>query len=285
MEIKTIAANGLEFAYYEYGEGDNFVLCLHGFPDTADTWLELMPTLAHAGYRVIAPFMRGYPPTQIPTDGQYSAKNLAHDVMGLLDAFEVDKAILIGHDWGALTVYAATALAPERVKKLVTVALPHPRALKFHLKAFWKARHFITFQARKMTIKWLKRNNFKAIDTIFKRWSPNWQFTETDVERVRKSLSQSGGVEGSLGYYWSLVENRRDKENQRLTGRKIEVPTLSIFGEGDGALTLDTLAYTKEAFTADYQQVVLPDVGHFLHREAPEKFAELVLNFLNGNEK
>ncbi|MGB1286196.1 MAG: alpha/beta fold hydrolase [Aggregatilineales bacterium] len=281
MDYQIKHANGLDFAYYEMGTGDDFVFCFHGFPDTADTWLELMPVLADAGYHVIAPFMRGYPPTEIPADGQYSVKHLAQDVITLIDAFDAGSVICIGHDWGALTLYAASALAPGRISKMVTVAIAHPRTLRFDLKTLWKARHFLTFQLRGLSISWMKRNNFSAIGKIFRRWSPNWQFTDADIAPIRKSLSQPGGVEGALGYYWSFRDGQNDDEVQGLLRAKTSVPTLSIFGEIDGALTLDALAHTPKAFTNDYQQVVLPDVGHFLHREAPDKFAELVLQFLS----
>jgi pimeloyl-ACP methyl ester carboxylesterase len=282
METKTIQANGLEFAYYEQGTGDNLVLCLHGFPDTADTWLDLMPRLAAEKYRVIAPFMRGYPPTGIPADGHYSANDLAADVVGLLDAFGAETAILIGHDWGAATAYAVATLHPERVSKLITIAIPHPRALKFTWKTVLKARHFITFQWRGMSIRWMKRNNYAAIGAIFKRWSPNWRFTEADIAPVRKSLSQPGGVEAALGYYWSSRGNRGDPAAQNPYRGKIDAPTLTILGAADGALTFDPLAPTANFFTAQYEQVILPDVGHFLHRETPDAFAELVLNFLKA---
>lgn len=280
MQSKTIVANGLEFAYYEAGEGDKPVLCLHGFPDTADTWSDLLPRLANAGYRAIAPFMRGYPPTQIPADGQYSARHLAEDVIGLLDAFGLETAMVIGHDWGALASYAATSLAPQRFTKMVTVAIPHPRSLRFDFATLIKARHFITFQQRQSSVKWMKRDNYAAISTIFKRWSPNWNFTDADIAPVRDSLSQPGGVEAALGYYWSFWQDRNNADVQKLNRRKTEVPTLTIFGDADGALTMSALERTQSAFLADYEQVVLPDAGHFLHQEVPEKFAELVLNFL-----
>lgn len=283
MDIKTIHANGLDFAYYEAGTGNQLVLCLHGFPDTADTWLELMPVLADAGYRVIAPFMRGYYPTQIPADGQYSAKHLAQDVIGLIDAFGAEQAIVIGHDWGALASYSATALAPERVSKLVTVAIPHPRALRFDLKTLWKARHFLTFQLRPFAVSWMRRNNYQALDTIFKRWSPNWDFTADDIHPVRDSFSHAGVVEAALGYYWSFFTSANDPVVQKLNRAKTPIPTLSIFGDADGALTLTALEHTHKAFTAEYEQVVLPDVGHFLHREVPDEFAQLVLGFLQDN--
>lgn len=280
MELQYIQANNLRFAYHEQGTGDRLVLCLHGFPDTPHTWHDLMPVLADAGYRVVAPFMRGYPPTEAPADGQYSVAEFAADVIALIDAFGAPKATLIGHDWGALAVYGATALAPERVEQMVVVAIPHPRALKFTPIALWKARHFISFQAKRGAINWMQRENYAAIGTIFRRWSPNWQFTDADVESVRQSLSQAGGVEGALGYYWSFSARRNDPQVRALNGSKTTVPALGIFGEVDGALAMDALERTGEAFTNDYQQVILPGVGHFLHREAPDEFNTLVQGFL-----
>ena len=278
METKTIRANNLEFAYYEQGQGDKLVICLHGFPDTADTWLDLMPKLADAGYRAIAPFMRGIPPTQIPADGQYSIKHLAEDTIGLMDALGADTSILIGHAWGASTAYMVSALAPKRITKLITVDFPHPRTIKRDLKSLWKLRHMFMFQFRGLAVKWMKRNNYAAISTFIKRWSPNWQFTEADIEPVRKSMSQPGGVEAALGYFWSGFEN--SKKLQSLAERITETPTLTILGE-NGLITSER-SRAEKAHIGPYQSVLLPNTGHFLHREEPEKFAKLVLDFLNG---
>lgn len=279
MQTKTITANGLEFTYLEAGTGDNVVLCLHGFPDTPHTWSDLMARLSEAGYRVIAPFMRGYPPTQAAPDGKYSIKELATDAIGLLDAFEVEQAVIIGHDWGALAAYGAVALVPERFSKLVTIAIPHPRALSFGPRTLIKGRHFLNFQRRKSSIAWMQRDNYAAISSIFKRWSPNWKFTDADVAPVRESLSQAGGVEASLGYYWSFFSGRSDPQVQNLLRAKTTVPTLSLFGDADGALVLDALNRTESAYEALYQQEVLPGVGHFLHRETPDTVADLILDF------
>ncbi|MEO0596277.1 MAG: alpha/beta hydrolase [Chloroflexota bacterium] len=280
MHPKTIRANHLDFAYYEVGSGEKVIFCFHGFPDTADTWRDLMPVLAEQGYRVIAPFMRGYPPTEIPADKHYSSKHLGEDIIGLLDAFEIQSAIVIGHDWGALASYSAVALAPERFQKLITVAIPHPRALRFDLQTLIKARHFLTFQQRGSSVRWMKRNNYAAISQIFRRWSPNWQFTETDVAPVREAFSQTGATEAALGYYWSFWEQRDNPEIQKLNRAKTAVPTLSLFGDADGAMTMRSLERTASAFTGEYKQVVFPNVGHFLHREIPDRFAEEVLAFL-----
>ena len=162
----------------------------------------------------------------------------------------------------------------------MTVAIPHPRALKFDLQTLIKARHFLTFQLRGRSIRWMQANNYGSLATIFRRWSPNWDFTDEDIEPVRQSLAQTGGTEGALGYYWSFWQERSNPEVINLNRRKTSVPTLSLFGDADGALTMDALNRTESAFDAPYQQVVLPDVGHFLHREVPNQFADIVLEFL-----
>lgn len=281
MTIQTITANGLEFAYYEQGAGDQLVLCLHGFPDTPQTWFKLLPKLADAGYRAVAPYMRGYPPSGIPTDADYSVTQLAADVIGLLDAFQTERAVVIGHDWGAFATYGAAALAPERLHKLVTVAIPHPLSLNLTApRTLLRARHFVNFQRRQATVKWLQTQDYAALRTLYKRWSPNWRVSDADLDPVWRSLAQPGGFEGALGYYWSFWANRNDPDALALIRRKTETPTLSIFGEADGALGTEALTRTATAFTARYRQVLLPDVGHFLHREVPDKFASLVLEFL-----
>lgn len=284
METNTIHANGLDFAIYAQGKGDKLALLLHGFPDTADTWHDLMPRLADAGYRVIAPYLRGYPPTQIPAgDIAYSARDLAADTVALIDAAGAERAVVIGHDWGAFVAYASAALAPERIAKLVTVAITHPRALKLTPAILWKARHFITFQQRKASANWLRRNDFAALDTIYRRWSPTWEYDAFELDAIRACLAQPGAVEAALGYYWAFAANRSNPDVQALLRRKTSVPTLCVLGGADGALPPADIERVRTAFTSDYQQVVIPGVGHFPHREAPDAFAEAVLAFLAVN--
>ncbi|MEO0561016.1 MAG: alpha/beta hydrolase [Chloroflexota bacterium] len=282
MTPKTIHANGLDFAYFEYGTGDNLVLCFHGFPDTAHTWSYFGPALADAGYRVIAPFLRGYPPSEIPADADYTGKTLGTDAIALIDAFGAEQAVLIGHDWGAQVVYAATALAPERVSRLVTVAIPHPRAIKFDLGTLWTARHFLTFQLRTSTTNWMKRDPLAALKKIYRRWSPTWDVPDEELAAAVAMLAEPGAVEGVLGYYWSFAEARRSRDSAEPNPlrRRTGVPTLSVFGEDDGAIAGAVFERTYDAFTGPYEQILIPGVGHFPHREAPDDFAAHVLAFL-----
>ncbi len=123
-----VRANGLEFGVLEAGSGP-LALCLHGFPDAARTWRHLLPALAGAGFRAVAPFMRGYAPTAVPADGAYQVGALVADVVALHEVLGGDgDAVLIGHDWGAEAAYGAAAFAPDRWRRLVTLAVP-PAAL------------------------------------------------------------------------------------------------------------------------------------------------------------
>ena len=120
----TVRANGLQFGVLEAGSGP-LALCLHGFPDSADTWRHLLPALAGAGFHAVAPFMRGYAPTAVPADGAYHLGALVADTVALHEVLGGDgNAVLIGHDWGAEAAYGAAAFAPDRWQRLVTLAVP-----------------------------------------------------------------------------------------------------------------------------------------------------------------
>ena len=122
LRTGRVTANGVDFAYLEAGAGP-LALCLHGFPDSAWTWRHVLPALAGAGLHAVAPFMRGYAPTQVPPDGRYQTGALTADAVALHDALGGDgDAVLIGHDWGAMAAYGAAAHAPDRWRRVVTAA-------------------------------------------------------------------------------------------------------------------------------------------------------------------
>lgn len=281
-DTRTVSANGLRFACFEAGIGP-LVLLLHGFPDTPHTWSFVQPQLARAGYRVVAPYLRGYPPSEAPADGDYSVLRLGNDILALIEALGERQAIVVGHDWGAFAAYAAANLNPGRVLKLVTAAIPHPGALRPSLRTLLKAHHFVTFQFRSRALARLMRNDLAEIDTIYRRWSPNWDVTETDLAPVKQALRQPGGMQGALGYYWSFAQDAfgsRAAEVRRLVSARTTVPTLAFFGEEDGALDQSNLERTRQCFDGEYELVWIPKVGHFLHREAPQLFLDKTLEFI-----
>lgn len=278
---QRLQANGLEFAYLDAGPRDGqLVVCLHGFPDTAHTWGELVPALASAGYRVVCPNMRGYAPTAIPADASYGALELGRDVLGLIGALGHERAFVIGHDWGALAAYAATQQSPETVTKLTVLAIPHPGSLRPTLRGVWKARHFISFQRKRAARRWLREGDWAGVEAIYRRWSPNWDVPASELDEVRAAFSAPGGLDAALGYYWSFRAELGDRQAQATMAKVIERPTLAIFGEADGALEMRAVAATRAYFSGPYELHTLPTAGHFVHRERPEQVAELILAFL-----
>ena len=262
MKPAFIDANGLRFGYLEAGKGP-LVLLFHGFPDTAHTWDRALPAIAEAGFRAVAPFQRGYHPTSIPADGKYDSDTLAGDVAALIDAFGEKQAIVVGHDWGASAAYAAAALTPERVKKLVVFAIPHPSAVRPTPRMLWKVRHFFTLRGKNAPAK-CAANDYAMIDELVARWSPAWKdIPASETAHVKEAFRQPGCLDAALAYYRAVTTKR-----PRGHIKPITVPTVAFAGEHD---IIHPRAYEKARhyFTASYEVVQVPG-GHFMHREHPD---------------
>jgi pimeloyl-ACP methyl ester carboxylesterase len=270
--LKYVEANGLRFAYLEEGQGP-LVLLVHGFPDTAHTWDEVRPALAAAGFRAVSPFTRGYAPTAIPSDGRYDSETLGRDVLALASALGAERAILVGHDWGASAVYAAAALAPDKIRKLVTVAIPHPASLRPSLKLLWGGRHFVRFRLPGAEAL-MRRDHFAHVDELVRRWSPAWDVPAGETDAVKACFKQPGSLTAALDYYRALGP----RPPEALL-RKIAVPTVTFSGEHDGVLTLEHYERARRCFTGSYEIVHMPG-GHFLHREHPARFIKELLRVL-----
>lgn len=281
--IHTLRANGIDFAYLSYGEGP-LILCLHGFPDSAYTWEHLGPRFAEQGYRVVAPFMRGYFPSTIPADHDYSALKLGEDVLALIEALGEKSAVVIGHDWGAMAAYTAASLNPSQIHKLITLAIPHPRSIKPSLKTVWKIRHFLSYQFKGLARRSLQKNQGQGVDEIYRRWSPGWDFAPSETAFIKEQFRHRARLDAALGYYWSFGQNLRNTEIQRVVNRKTEVPTLCLLGAHDGALVLDGVEDSKNCFVAEYHYQIIPQTGHFLHREDPESVLNAISSWLDVHE-
>lgn len=270
MQLHHIDANGLSFAYHTQGEGP-LVLLVHGFPDTARAWDPFLPALAEAGFKAVAPYLRGYAPTALP-ERDTTGRDLGEDVLGLIDAFGAETAIIVGHDWGAAAVYAAASLAPERVDKLVAVAIPHPMSLKPTPSLAWGARHFLTLRLPGAERRFA-RNDLAGVDTLVRRWSPSWQYTEDDLADVKRCFSEPGALHAAFGYYraWS-------PRPQPFFRTKLPMPTLAFAGREDLA-PVAAFHSSKRAYTGPYEVIEL-DCGHFPHRERQRDVLDGLLGFL-----
>ena len=282
----TVNANGINFHYLEMGEGP-LALCFHGFPDHAWSFRNLLPDLAEAGFRAVAPFMRGYAPTEPPADGRYQQVALCKDVLALIGALGAQRAYLIGNDWGAGAVTGATVLEPEKVMKLVIIASGQvDRDLQMnyqYLKGTWHSYFFQLPQAEQA----LAYNDFAFVEEWWRDASPEWDIPASALESIRETFRKPGVVEAALGYYRAryspaLQDPSMREDQDRVNAGPVTVPTLALHGTRDRPRRLD--AFESEAmdrfFTGGLEKVIIPGTGHFMHQEKPAEVNPKIVEFL-----
>ncbi len=285
--MNYIHANGLDFAYLEEGSGP-LVLLLHGFPDTAQTWSHPMAALAKAGYRAVAPYLRGYAPSEIPRDGFYDKATLATDVAELIRALGGGKPVhLVGQDWGAIISYAVLAAFPELIDRAVVMAVPHPAQTRQSLldaKHIQRSFHWWFFQMPELPEKALVENDFAFIDYLWNYWTrPGYQ-DAAHLREVKAMLAEPGVLAATLGYYRAMFDpakaDPRLAEMRPTMERPISVPTLALCGGDD--LRAELMTDQARYFCGEYRYQVVADAGHFLHREKPAEVTRLVLEWLSA---
>ena len=282
----TVNANGINFHYLEMGAGP-LALCFHGFPDHAWSFRHLLPDLADAGFRAVAPFMRGYAPTEPPADGRYQQVALCRDVLALIGALGAERAYLIGNDWGAGAVTGATVLEPEKVMKLVIIASGQvDRDLQMnyqYLKGTWHSYFFQLPQAEQA----LAYNDFAFVEEWWRDASPEWDIPASSLESIRETFRKPGVVEAALGYYRAryspaLQDPSMREDQDRVNAGPVTVPTLALHGTRDRPKRLD--AFESEAmdrfFTGGLEKAIIPGTGHFMHQEKPEEVNPKIVEFL-----
>jgi pimeloyl-ACP methyl ester carboxylesterase len=291
LDQGTISANGLDFAYLAAGPDDGpLALCLHGFPDTAHTYRHLLPVLAEAGYRGVAPFMRGYAPTSVPGDGRYQNAALALDANRLHEALGGrGDAVLIGHDWGATAVYPAASAAPKRWSKVVGMAVPPSGALGGMLQYDQIKRSFYMFFFQLPLADFIvPGNDFEFIARLWQDWSPGYDAAE-DVAHVREALRDPANLAAALGYYratWGTAPAPPpDPDVDAVAAASGSLPTrpiLYLHGEDDGCLGVDLARTAEQLLSAPSRVEIVPGTGHFLHLEQPDVVNSSIMEFLAG---
>ena len=287
----TIETETLRIAYERHGPADAPVaLLLHGFPDDLRTWDDVSQQLVAAGYQTIAPAMRGcggsvFPNPDTPRSGQTTA--LAQDAIDLLDHLEIDKVVLVGHDWGARAAYLIAALWPERVERLVALAAGYETGLMAgdkipidQIHAYWYQWFFHSERGHEA----LKSNRRELCHYIWHAWAPTFQFDETTFVRTAASWDNPDWVDVVLHAYcfrWGTAppDPRYDYLEKQLTPQpRIGVPTTVLHGELDGASLVASSEGKEAYFTGPYARRVLPGVGHYVPREAPSAVVDAVLH-------
>lgn len=287
VEILSLEHEGMRFSARATGAGP-LVLMLHGFPDDYHSFDAQITAIAAEGYRVVAPMMRGYEATSCSSRDLYHLIHLASDVLAWMDFLGAKQCHLVGHDWGALTSYVAVALHPKRFASLTTLAIPHLRrglqGVAGVPAQLVKSAYILLMQFQKASEAIVERDDYAFIETLWRRWSPSWQYAPADIEQVKSTFRAEGVTHAATQYYRCLLQplSLSTQQSWRLLTSRISVPTLALTGEQDGCM--DSRLYDSLMREQDFENGLevykLPNVGHFLHREAPAEVNRLILDWI-----
>jgi pimeloyl-ACP methyl ester carboxylesterase len=285
MERSTIVVGAIEFATLSLGRGP-LALCLHGFPDTAHTWRHLLPALAEAGYRAVAPFMRGYSPTATAPDGVYQVGALADDANRLHEALGGDAdSVIVGHDWGALSAYGAAGCEPERWRRVVGLAVPPgpvmAGAFLGNLDQLQRSWYMFLFQHPVADLV-VPANDFALVARLWHQWSPGYD-AGVDIANVRESLAAPENTLAALGYYRAtLGDGPRDPRFDSAQAASTAVPpqpTLYLHGRDDGCVGAELVADADAFYPTHVVTEIVDSAGHFLHLERPQLVNDRIVAF------
>jgi pimeloyl-ACP methyl ester carboxylesterase len=276
VEFHTIFGGGQPFVVSQEGEGPDVVL-IHGFPDTPYSFEALQRELVRAGWRVTVPWLRGYHPETIVSGRPYDFETLGRDGLALLDAIGAPRAVVVGHDWGALIAYVMATLAPERTRGIVTLAIPHPSVLKRTPASLFAARHFFALKLP-WAARSVRRRDLAYLETLYRRWAPNWAGPERDatLRLAKQALSTPATLDGAIDYYRALPLG-----GSRLLEVAPPVPNLCVGGTAD-LVDAELFAKSAELFPAPSRALIVDRAGHWPHREDAPRVLDEIVGFVGA---
>lgn len=277
VDFHTTTHEGQSFRFADIGEGEPVVL-LHGFPDGPESWSDTARRLADSGSRAIVPFLRGYHPDTIVPGRGYGREEIGSDVVSLLDALDLDSAILVGHDWGASAAWSALSMAPERVHGIGAIAIPHPAAVRPSPKLVWEIRHFWNIKAPGSDRR-VARGRLSYIETLYSRWAPRWSGAERDetVARAIALMSDPLVLHHVLEWYRDLSFAPSPTNNFR-----VACPGFLVAGSNDFTGVLDACRASVDRFDSEVSLLVVDGAGHWPHREGSDEFHAGLLDFVGA---
>jgi len=248
---------------------------LHGFPDHPPTAIHFLETLAACGYHVLAPWLPGYAPS--PTDGPMTRERTTRDLLDVIDRWSGGRPVdLVGHDWGAVMTYVLCVAAPDRVRRAVTLAIPHPRTFLRQLRTAKQLRmswYMLLFQLPGAG-HIVAARDFALLDRLWRDWSPGFRLSDDDRRALHACLAAS--MPAPIRWYRALA---RDAQGVRMFAKPLAPPVLYLHGANDGCIHPPTVD-DSHRFAGEYRHEVIEGLGHFLHLEDPAAIAERVTSWL-----
>lgn len=288
LSIKRLNVNGTTLSYLEQGEG-KLMLFLHGFPDNALTFRKQIDYFSQKGFKVVAPYMRGYFPSDIPADDKYYTITLGKDIVELVKSLTSEKAIVVGHDWGATAAHSAAMLAPELFKKIITASVARgtfSKALIANPEQQRKSWYIYFFQTA-IAETAITFNDYDFIKRLYKDWSTEgWKVPEDHIQNVIETFKCQGVTKAAINYYRCFFDKsklslKEEEEQKRITFGKITIPTLYLHGESDGCIGVEVCNGMEDYFGDNFQKKIIKNAGHFIHLEKPDEFNETILKFVS----
>lgn len=273
--MRRVAGDGVTLAVADEGEGPAVVL-LHGFPDSSRLWRNQVPVLVGAGFRVVVPDLRGFGESDRPDAVEaYAIRHSVADVVAILDALEIERAHVVGHDWGAAVAWLFTAFLPARVDRLVALSVPHPATLRERtIEQREKAWYQLWFQFPGVAEEVLPRDDWKLMRELLRGAG--------DIEQYVADLSRPGALTAALNWYRANAAPQRELE-QMPPLPPVAAPTLGVWSSGDNYLTEERMLRSGEHVSGPWRYERVEGASHWLQLDAPERVSELLLEFLGAS--
>jgi pimeloyl-ACP methyl ester carboxylesterase len=269
--------NGLSFHVVDEGNGAP-VLLLHGFPDSSRLWRHQIPTLLDAGYRAIAPDLRGFGDSDKPQEASaYTLPILVSDVVGVLDGLGIERAHVVGHDWGAVLAWGLAALLPKRVDRLVVLSVGHPNVFaEVPIEQREKSWYMLLFQFVGVAEQLLQRNDWKLFRDFLRG--------RGDCDRYLEDLARPGALTAALNWYRANVAPAAQLEAP-LALPPVEAATLGIWSSGDHYLIEDGMRRSEGQVSGSWRYERIEGASHWIPLDAPERLNELLLDFFTAGAR
>ncbi|BBY46155.1 alpha/beta fold hydrolase [Mycolicibacterium celeriflavum] len=297
-ELIDVEAPGVRLRALSWGAADApIALCLHGFPDTAYGWRKVAPLLADAGWRVVAPFMRGYAPSSIASDGSYHVGALMDDALRVLDAAgPTGRDVLIGHDWGAIAGTGLAAMPSTPFSKAVIMSVPFAAAFR-PLGRVPDGMRLAAQLPRQLLRSWYimyfqlpglpERSASWVVPRLWRQWSPGYDAAE-DVAHVRDAIGAPENWRAALGYDRVTVRNTKPPaqyaELHRHWLSAPQLPTLYLHGTEDGCASADYVRWVQPVLPEGSRVATVERAGHFLQLEQSQAVAGHIIDFIGPTQ-